>query len=246
MYVFLRLRGAPNPSAAQWRGAALAGTLLLVGGNGGVVFAEQWVASGLAALGVAMMPLWAALFAGLWGQWPNRREWGGIALGLVGVLLLNLNADLHGNVWGAIFLLGAPMCWALGSVWSHRLTLPPGPMSSAAEMVVGGAVLLGIAGLVGEHLPATLPGIRPLGALIYLVVFGSIIAFSAYGYLLRHARPTVATSYAYANPVVAVALGAALAGEAVTPLTLLAMAVILVAVALVTLKPAAVKQATQD
>jgi len=243
MYAFLRLRGAPNPTRTQWGGAALAGSLLLVGGNGGVVFAEQWVASGLAALGVATMPLWAALFAGLWGQWPSRREWIGIGLGLVGVALLNLNSDLRGNSWGAIFLLGAPICWALGSVWSRRLPLPPGAMSSAAEMVVGGVVLLGIAALTGERLPATLPGIRPLGALIYLAVFGSIIAFSAYGYLLRHVRPTVATSYAYANPVVAVALGAALAGEPITPLTLAAMAVILAAVALVTLKPADAKTA---
>lgn len=243
MYAFLRLRGTPNPNRAQWRGAAIAGTLLLVGGNGGVVFAEQWVASGLAALGVATMPLWAALFAGLWGQWPNRREWIGIGLGLVGVGLLNLNSDLHGNMWGTIFLLGAPMCWALGSVWSRRLPLPPGAMASAAQMLIGGAVLLLIAGLTGEHLPATLPGLRPLGALIYLAVFGSIVAFSAYGYLLRHVRPTVATSYAYANPVVAVALGAALAGEPITPLTLGAMAVILAAVALVTLKPQNAKQA---
>jgi drug/metabolite transporter (DMT)-like permease len=237
MYGFLRLRGTPNPTRRQWGGAALVGGLLLVGGNGGVVFAEQWVASGVAALGVGAVPLWAALFAGLWGNWPQRREWVGIALGLVGLVLLNLDGDMRANPWGAVFLIGATMSWALGSVWARRLPLPPGAMASAAEMIAGGAILLLIALVTGEHVPATLPGARPLGAVIYLAIFGSIIAFSAYGYLLRNVRPAVATSYAYANPVVAVLLGAVVASERITPLTLGAMAIILLAVAIVTSKP---------
>jgi drug/metabolite transporter (DMT)-like permease len=235
MYVFLRGRGAPAPSRTEWRGAALAGCLLLVGGNGGVTFAQQWVSSGLAALVVATVPLWAALFSGLFGRWPRRLEWAGLALGFGGIVLLNLESDLRANLLGTVVLFLAPVCWAFGSVWSRHLPLPSGLMSAAAQMVVGSIVLLAAGLALGERID-TVPGERPLLALAYLVVFGSIIAFSAYVFLLGRVRPALATSYAYVNPIVAVGLGVGLAGERITGSGVLAMLAILAGVVLVAWK----------
>src|SRR5215472_9988655 len=117
LYGVLRLRGVPSPGRKEWAAALVLGALLLVGGNGGVVFAEQWVASGLAALGIAAVPLWAALFFGLWGRWPRRLEWLGLGLGFAGVVLLNLENGLRAAPIGALALIIAPMCWAFGSAW---------------------------------------------------------------------------------------------------------------------------------
>ena len=233
LYALLRARGAARPTRKQWAAGAAIGALLLVGGMGSVAIAEQWVASGLAAVWIATMPLWAALFAGLFGRWPRRLEWAGLALGVVGVLLLNLEGNLQANPLGVIALTAATICWAFGSVWSKRLPLAPGLMSSATEMLAGGAILFLLSLLVGEKWPQ--PTAASIGALAYLVLFGSIIAFSAYGYLLRQVRPTLATSYAYVNPIVAVGLGAGLAGETITWAGILALPVILSAVALVAL-----------
>ena len=232
MYAFLRMRGAPNPRLKEWRGAAIVGLLLLVGGNGMVSFAEQWVASGLAALTLATIPIFAALFAGIWGKWPTGREWLGLGVGLVGVALLSLEGDMRANPLGALTLLFATASWALGSVWSRYLTMPKGAMGSAAEMLVGGVVLLVLGLGTGEQITAV-PAIGPVLALLYLVVFGSIVAFTAYSYLLQRVRPALATSYAYANPAVALALGIGLAGEQVTLFGLIALPVILVGVAIV-------------
>jgi drug/metabolite transporter (DMT)-like permease len=232
LYLVLRLRGAPAPGRTQWGGATVVGGLLLLGGNGGVVVAEQWVASGLAALGVATVALWSAIFSGLWGQWPRRLEWVGLAVGFGGVALLNLEGNLRASPAGAIALLVATVSWAFGSMWSRHLDLPAGLMASAAEMLAGGSLLLVTSVVVGEKVPRAL-GARPLLALAYLVVFGSWVGFSAYIYLLRRVRPTVATSYAYVNPVIAMALGVAFAGEHITPTEWVAMPVILAGVALV-------------
>ncbi|MBZ5590058.1 MAG: drug/metabolite exporter YedA [Acidobacteriia bacterium] len=232
LFTFLWLRGVPAPTSRQWGSAALIGGLLLLGGNGGVVVAEQFVASGLAALGVATVALWSALFAGLWGQWPKRLEWLGLAVGFGGVALLNVGGSLRASPAGALALLVAPVSWALGSMWSRRLDLPSGLMASAAEMIAGGAMLLTVSRVMGESRPNVV-GPRPLLALVYLIVFGSWIGFSAYLFLLRRVRPAIATSYAYVNPVVAMGLGVLLGGERISGGEWAATPVILVGVALV-------------
>ncbi|TMC88734.1 MAG: drug/metabolite exporter YedA [Chloroflexi bacterium] len=234
LYAVLRLRGAVAPTRAQWIGSAIIGTLLLVGGNGGVAFSEQWVASGLAAVGLAAIPLWTALFAGFWGRWPTRIEWLGLGVGFVGVILLNLGNGMWTNPMGAIALLLAAISWALGSAWSRHISLPPGLMSSAAQMLVGGCVLLVLSLGLRERTPNLAVG-QSLWAIAFLIIFGSLVAFSAYGYLLRHVRPALATSYAYVNPMVAVGLGVLLAGERLTPIELVAIAVTLTGVGLVSL-----------
>ncbi|MGZ3618296.1 MAG: EamA family transporter, partial [Ktedonobacteraceae bacterium] len=165
-----------------------------------------------------------------------RSEWLGLGLGFVGVVLLNLGSGLWASPFGAIILLIAPMCWAFGSAWSHHLQLPAGLMASAAQMLIGG-IFVTIIGLILGQWITSMPTMQSLLALLYLIVFGSLIAYSAYGYVLRRVRPALATSYAYVNPVVAVCLGVALVGESVTVLTIVAMVVILVGVALLSLGP---------
>lgn len=239
LYVALRLRGAPPPTPRQWAHSLLVGVLLLACGNGGVAVAEQWVASGLAAVVISSVPLWSALFSGLFGRWPARREGIGLAIGAGGVLFLNLGGDMRGQPMGAIVLLGAAASWALGSVWSTRLSLPSGAMASASQMLAGGGVLL-VASIAHGDRPTLAPA--PLLAMAYLIVFGSLIAYSAYGFLLRTVSPALATSYAFVNPVVAVLLGVGVGHEHMDPLAILAMAVILGGVALVIAKPTSAGQ----
>ena len=234
MYGFLRLRGMAAPTLPQWRNAAFTGLLLLGMGNGLVCFAEERVSSGIAAVSVASMPLFAALFSGMYGQWPNRRETIGLAIGFAGVIVLNLGSSLSGSPVGALALLVAAACWAFGSVWSRGRDMPPGPMNTAAQMLCASVALLVVGYASGEHLPAN-PTLHATLALAYLAVFGSIIAFSAYLYVLKHARPALATSYAYVNPPVAVLFGVLLAGEHVGPYDLAGMAIILVGVVAITL-----------
>jgi len=234
MYGFLRLRGIAAPTVPQWRNAAFTGLLLLGVGNGLVCFAEQRVSSGIAAVAVASMPLFAALFSGMYGQWPDRRESAGLAIGFAGVIVLNLGSSLSGSPVGALALLVAAACWAFGSVWSRGRDMPPGPMNTAAQMLCASVALLLVGYAGGERLPAH-PTLHATLALAYLAVFGSIIAFSAYLYVLKHARPALATSYAYVNPPVAVLFGVLLAGEHVGPYDLVGMAIILVGVGAITL-----------
>jgi drug/metabolite transporter (DMT)-like permease len=216
---------------------AFTGLLLLVVGNGCVAYAQQWVPSGVAALVVGSMPLWATLFGGLYdGQWPGRAERWGLALGFFGIVLLNKGGEL-GHQWLPVFaLLFAPVSWAFGSIWGRRSpSMPQGLMATATQMLCAGVMLLGLSSLVGEHMVG-MPTTKGLLAFVYLLAFGSLIAFSAYGYLLRHARPAVATSYAYVNPVVAMMLGVLLGGETPGPFAFVAMTAILAAVMLITRK----------
>ncbi|MBC3421109.1 MULTISPECIES: drug/metabolite exporter YedA [unclassified Pseudomonas] len=233
LYGFLRWRGVPAPTWAQWRAAGAIGFLLLSCGNGGVTLAEHaGVASGVAALAVATVPLFTLLFGLLFGHRNSRLEWAGIFLGLAGIGLLNLGSNLQASPMGAVLILFAAAAWAFGSVWSKNLPLPQGAMASAAEMLVGGAALLIGSALSGERL-TQMPTAAGWGALAYLIFFGSIVAFSSYMYLLKHVRPAAATSYAYVNPVVAVLLGIVFAGEQIGAEECLAMGVIVGAVVLI-------------
>lgn len=234
LFAFLRLRGVAMPTTRQWRNAAVTGILLLGFGNGLVCFAEERVSSGIAAVAVASMPLFAALFSGLYGEWPSRRETVGLVIGFVGVIVLNLGSSLSGSRIGAIALLVAAMSWAFGATWSRRQDMPAGPMNTATQMLCASVALLAVGFFSGERLPEH-PTVRATVALVYLGVFGSIIAFSAFLYVLKHARPALATSYAYVNPPVAVLFGVLLAGESVGPYDLIGMAIILLGVGAITL-----------
>ncbi|CAI8840021.1 MULTISPECIES: drug/metabolite exporter YedA [unclassified Pseudomonas] len=233
LYAFLRWRGVPAPTWQQWKAAAAIGVLLLSCGNGAVTVAEHaGVASGVAALAVATVPLFTLLCGYFWGARNTRLEWAGIVLGLIGIAMLNLGSNLQSSPLGAALLIFAAAAWAFGSVWSKHLPLPQGAMASAAEMLVGGVVLMIASALSGERLHS-LPPIEGWAALMYLVLLGSIVAFNAYMYLLKHVRPAAATSYAYVNPAVAVLLGIVFAGETIGMEEALAMTVIISAVVLI-------------
>lgn len=232
-YAFLRWRGHAPPTRAQWKNAAVMGIFMLVMGNGLMNFAEQTVSSGLAVIAVASMPLWAALFGVLRRQHPSRGEWLGLAIGFVGVVWLNAGSEMRASLGGMLALLSAPIAWAWGSVWSRGRDLPPPFMSTAAQMVIGG-VAMGVLGLaLGERI-VELPPLRATLAVGYLAAFGSIVAFSAYVWLLQNVRPALATSYAYVNPPIAVLLGAVLLGERFGVSAIGGMVVILAGVIIIT------------
>ena len=232
LLVVARATGAAWPSRQQWLAALPVGALLCVGGNGLVAIAETQVSSGIAALVCATMPLWMAVFATATGERPSGREWLGIGVGLGGVAILVGGAELAATPGAALILCASPLCWALGSVLAKRLALAPGLAGAGSQMLLGGVCLLVTAAARGEGWPAHASA-RSLGALVYLLIAGSLIGFTAYAWLLRNARPAVATSYAFVNPVLAVMLGVLLYDEPLTRPTLIAAPLVIAAVILV-------------
>lgn len=234
LYALLRWRGVAAPTRAQWKTLMVMGLSLLLLGNGMVVLAERDVSSGLAAVAVASVPLWMALFSAIRGEKVSGGEWLGIAVGFAGVLWLNAGSSLTATPTGLVLLLVAPLGWAAGSIWSRGRDLPSPFMAAAGQMLCGGVILV-VAGLLrGERMTA-LPSTQGLLAVAYLCVFGSIVAFTAYVWLLHNVRPVLASSYAYVNPVIAVALGAWIAHERFSLADIGAMAVILAGVVVITL-----------
>ena len=238
MYAVLRWRGMRSPTRAQWGNALVLGILLMLLGNGMVNLAEQTVSSGLAAVAVASAPLWMGVFSAMRGDRPTRREWIGLGIGFLGVLWLNAGSSLAATPMGMIALLVATLAWSFGSIWSRGRDLAPPFMAAAAQMLCGGLAMCVVGGALGERF-AGIPGPQGLAAFAYLIVFGSIIGFSAYIWLLHHVRPALAGSYAYVNPAIAVALGAWLAGERFGRHELVAMGVILLGVVAITFAKAA-------
>ena len=233
MYLVLRWRGEKSPTRAQWKTLAVLSVWMVLLSNGLVTYAENYVSSGLAAIAVASMPLWAALFGVLRGNRPNRGEWTGLAIGFVGVLWLNHGSALSATPRGTIALVVAPVAWAWGSVWSRDQKLPAPFMSAAGQMLCGSAWMFATGLLTGERMHA-LPSAAAVLAVAYLVTFGSIIGFTAYIWLLQHVRPALATSYAYINPPIAVLLGAVLLHERFGMHEIGAMAVVLAGVVIIT------------
>ena len=238
MYAFLRWRGVPAPTRAQWGNAAMMGVFLLVLGNGMVNLAEKTVSSGMTAVAVASAPLWMGIFAAMRGQKPNRMEWIGLGIGFLGVLWLNAGSSLTATPVGLVALLVASLAWSFGSIWSRGRDLPSPFMASAAQMLCGGVAMCIVGAAIGERFHGV-PSAQAIAAFCYLIVFGSIVGFSAYIWLLHHVRPALAGSYAYVNPAIAVALGAWLAHERFGAHELVAMGVILLGVVAITFAKAA-------
>lgn len=243
LLAWVRIRRAPRPAPGEWRRAWITGGLLLLGGNGAVVWAEQWIPSGLVALLVASVPLWMVLVDWGWGRGarPTAGLLAGMAWGLVGVGLLVAGQGMgprgaQGLVAAIAVLLGS-VSWAVGSIVSRYAPPATSPQGATArQMVAGGVLLLGAGLLAGEagRLDPSGVSARSLVALGYLVVFGSLVAFSAYVWLLRASTPARVSTYAYVNPAVALFLGWALAGEPLGPRTLVASAIVLSAVMIIT------------
>lgn len=247
MMVVALLRGVPWPGRLEWRDAAISGGLMLAGGNALVAWAEQSVSSSLAALIVATVPAWFAVFdwARPGGKRPALITVGGIAVGFVGVALLLTGkpasgAGLEFTVIGLVAMLFSTAFWAAGSVYAKHGHKPDSAlMFTAIQMTCGGFIQLIIACIRGEFSVLNLSGVSTHSWLAwgYLLVFGSVIAFNAFTYMLRHATPAKVSTYAFVNPVVAVFLGWAILDEPVTTRMLWAMAVIVAGVLLVTLGP---------
>ena len=209
-------RGGAWPARRQWLHALIVGALMLGGGMGCTAFAEQSVGSGLVVAFIAVIPLMIAVLNRLWGVVPTRREMAGIAVGLGGVLMLTQGAGFRASGSGLLAITIACVCWSLGSVLSQRrFPLAPGAGGFASEMLCGGAVLMVMAAWRGETL-AWPPLPVAVAAWGYLVVFGSLVAFNAYMILLARAPASLAASYSYVNPVIAMLLGVAIAGEVVS------------------------------
>lgn len=235
---------AGRPTRVDWRTGLIGGSLLLLGGNGGVVWAEQRVPSGIAALLVAVVPLWMVLLD--WSRPEGRRPpalvFAGLALGLAGLALLIGPDALRGHaeisLAGAVVLVLASLSWAAGSLYTkHAPRASSGLIGASTQMIAGGLCLAAVAALAGElnHMDLAHASTRSILGFLYLVTFGSLIGFTAYVYLLAHTTAAKASTYAYVNPIVAVLLGWAFANEPVTSRTLVAAAVILAGVAIITI-----------
>ena len=245
LLTWARLRHPDKPATSlDWRTGLVSGALLLLCGNGGVVWAEQRVPSGIAALLVAVVPVWMVLLDWMrpTGRRPPALVFAGLALGLAGLALLVGPDGLRGegdiSISGAIILMLASLAWAAGSLYTKHAPKPSTGLNGAATQMIAGGLCLAVSGVIaGElaHLDLAHASSRSLFGFAYLVTFGSLIGFTAYFYLLSHTSAAKAATYAYVNPVVAVLLGWALAGEAVTSRTLVAAAVILAGVAIITL-----------
>lgn len=257
LYALARQRGARAPTAAHWRAAGLTGILLLVCGNGAVIWAEQHVASGVVALIVAVVPLWMVLLDWLrpGGTRPRAAVFLGLALGLIGLALL-IGPEVAAtrgaggvNLWAALVPVFGSLFWALGSIVSRYAPRPSSSqLATGMQMLAGGVAFFFVAIVSGEtrHFDVHAVAVSSLVGFFYLVTFGSLLGFTAYIYLLGATTPAKVATYAYVNPVIAVLLGWAVAGEPFTSRTMLAAAVILAGVAIITLAnvPSAAKSPT--
>jgi drug/metabolite transporter (DMT)-like permease len=246
LYFLARGRGAGSPRPIEWRSAAIVGFCLLGGGNGGVVWAQHTVPSGIAALLVATMPLFMAAMAGLGGtKLPRGTAAVGLLIGFAGVAVLigpgiSAGGKEHIAPWGVAALLFACVSWAGGSLYSRRAPLPKSALlATGMEMLAGGALLLVVGGIAGEWRSIDLAAVswRSWLAFAYLITFGSLIGFTAYIWLLRNTTTSLASTYAYVNPLVAVFLGWLLADEALSGRIGLAALLIVISVVLITRAP---------
>ncbi|MDP2958062.1 MAG: EamA family transporter [Longimicrobiales bacterium] len=243
LYVWARSRGSPRPTWPQWRAAAVVGGLLFVGGNGAVVVSEQWVPSGLVALLVACVPLWMVVVDWLWGSRarPTGRVVGGLLLGFGGVAFLagspGAGAGGAHELLGALLVVVGSLAWAMGSIYARQAEMPPRPrLWVGMQMLAGGALLLPVSLATGElgRLDPGAVSLKSVLALAYLVVFGALVAFSAYIWLLGVSTPARVGTYAYVNPVVALFLGWGLADEPLNVRSVVAAAIIVGSVVVIT------------
>jgi drug/metabolite transporter (DMT)-like permease len=223
-------RGAAWPTAREWRNAAVVGTLMLGGGMGGTAYSEQTIASGLVVAFIAVIPILLVVINLAFGVHPRRGEVIAVCVGLVGVIMLTQGTGIHASPAGLLAIALATSCWALGSVLSQRMfTLAPGATGFASELLCGGVALLAMSALRGESWQWT-PQASAWAAWLYLLLFGTLIAFNAYMVLLARTSASLAASYSLVNPVVALLLGVTWGRESVSAWEWLSAGVILVGV----------------
>lgn len=232
MYLLALMRGEKHPSGRQWIGGAVIGIILFLMANVLLCLAEQTVDSGVSAIAVSSGALWMCLFSGFFGKWPNRIEWLGIIIGFAGILTLSFGTAVKGNLTGGIILLLSSMIWSFGSILSKKITVPPGFMGSAVEMLSGGLMSLIVAALLRQNFNIH-PSSESIWALIYLITIGGMVGFSSFMYVLQNARPAMASSYAYVNTIGAVFLGALLLKEKIGANEIISLVVVVAGVIIV-------------
>jgi drug/metabolite transporter (DMT)-like permease len=243
LFIWRKLAGDKMPTKIEWRSAAIVGLLLLTGGNGNVVWAEQRVASGVAALIVGSAPLWMVTIDAIrpGGKKANLQTWTGVIIGFIGIMILISPWNMAQNSQqldklGVLSLLLGGFLWAIGSLYSRNARLPGSPLlGTGMEMLAGGAGLLILGTLTGEwgRLDLSTITARSIWGLVYLIVFGALVGYSAYTWLLRNAPTPLVSTYAYVNPLVAIFLGSMLAAEPLTPRILIAALIVVSSVALI-------------
>lgn len=230
---YLKWRKVPWPTATQIRNASVVGLLLLIGGLGLVTLAEdRGVDTGLVATIIAIQPMLMSLWGGIWKTWPRRIEWLGMLIGLVGVAVLMSDKGLSGSWSGVSLVFIACVNWSFGSALSRRISMPDGPMTTGIEMAAAAVGYMLLSMVRSEEIDV--PSLKSALGVAYLVVFGSIVAFSAFTYLIANVRGPLAMSYAYVNPAIAVLLGVLFSNESLSVNMAVALPIILVGVAIVT------------
>ncbi|PRC90927.1 EamA family transporter [Solimicrobium silvestre] len=236
--MFAKWRGANWPEPSQWVGGSILGALLLLGGYGFTALAETRVGSGLVVAFSAVVPSMVALAEWPYGARPGMRRGIGIVVGLIGIFLLTQGSGFSASTSGLLFMFIACVTWSIGSVWAVyglpggiSLKIAPGFMGHASQMLIGGVMLLLVSFAVGE-VPVWPPEPMALASWSYLMVAGSLVGYTAYMLLLERTSPTLASSYTYVNPIVALVLGTVLGGELVTSFEWVAVAVVLIGVIL--------------
>ncbi len=245
LYTWRRLRGDPAPKKIEWRSASIVGLLLLLGGNGALVWAEQHIPSGIASVFIATTPLWMVLIESLrpGGTRSNWLTWLGVLVGLFGIALLAIPWQAHTaggpplNPLGILVLLIGALSWSIGSLYSRNARLPDSPfLSTGMEMLAGSAGLFAFATLIGEwkQFDPTAISLASVSGLTYLIIFGSGVGFVAYTWLLRNAPITIVSTYAYVNPVVAILLGSVIVNEPLETVEIISAAIIIAGVVIIT------------
>lgn len=242
LYIIYRIKGEKRPSLEEWKNAGIVGALLLLGGNGVIAWAEQQVPSSIASVIIATVPLWITVFSYFGGgKKPTLGSSIGIMLGLCGIAVLVWNSNEASvqttNIWAMLAIIMAAISWSAGSIYSRKAKLPSAPLlSTGVQMITGGALLLLFAVFHGDFQGFDILKVsyRSWIAFGYLVVFGSLIGYTAYIWLFKNAEPEIASTYAYVNPVVAVFLGWLLAGEQIGANASFAAVIIIVAIIMIT------------
>jgi len=244
LYILNRLNGNPAPKKVEWRSAVIIGLLLLLGGNGGLVWAEQRIPSGIASLFIATTPLWMVLIDSLRpnGAHTNWLTWLGVLVGFIGIAFLAIPWQSHSgspplDPIGMVVLILAALSWSIGSLYSRKASLPSSSLlGTGMEMLAGSVGLFAFSALIGEWSQFDLASVSLLsiGGLIFLIIFGSFIGFVAYTWLLRNAPTPIVSTYAYVNPLVALFLGSVIANEPLDTQDIISAMVILSGVVLIT------------
>ncbi len=230
-FIFLMIfKQKKSPSIKQWINSAIIGTLFFAGGTGLVGYAQIWVTSSAAAMAVAVIPIWICIISLAVRDYPSYLEFVGVIIGFIGIIVLNMSSQILVDPIGGVLLFFAPLLWSIGTVLSRKLELPDGSMRTATQLLTGGLACFFVSLVIRE--PWSLPQQEVWFNIVYLVIFGSFIAFTAYNYLLTNTSPVLATSYAFVNPLIAAILGV-LVGESWSGQLSVALALICLGVVVV-------------